>query len=124
MSFRTTTFRPTAWAVLYPETTFSVDGRATLGPGVKVGIGPVTLKTTVGPTSIRTDKSGSQSRAEEETYDARLLVHPGVAVKIGDIMEVYGLHYRVQVVFPRYEMTGNLNHNQVDLIRWQEQGYA
>ena len=121
---RTTTFRPTAKAVLYAETGYSVDGRASLGMGVQVGIGPIKTAANMKPTSVRTDTSGTQSRAEEVTYDARILVHPSAALKLGDVMEVFGNHYRIAEIFPRYEMTGSLNHYQVDLIKWQDQGFA
>lgn len=115
-----TTFRPLAKAKLYRSTGYTIDGTVELGTPVEIGIAPVRLNSSVSQTSIRTDKSGSKARAEEVSYDARILIVPDAEFTHGDIIELFGLNYRIEVIFPRHEMTGQLNHYQVDLIRWSE----
>jgi len=70
-------------------------------------------------TSIRTDKTGSKSRAWERTARVRIMVHPKVRPKFNDEIELDGMRFRVVEVFPRYEMSKILNHYQVDLDQSQ-----
>ena len=113
-----TTFKPIAKATLYKVDGYTIDGAVNLADPVEVGISPVYLRSGIQQTSIRTDKSGTQSHAEESVSDARILMSPNEDLDYGDIMEVFGLKYRINIIFPRYEMTGDLNHLQVDLIKW------
>lgn len=70
------------------------------------------------PTSIRTDKSGSQGRAEEMVVQGRLLLENRVEPINGDLVSFRGKTYKVVDVFPRFDMDALVNHYQVDVERW------
>jgi hypothetical protein len=70
------------------------------------------------PTSIRTDKSGSQGRADESVVQGRLLIENRVEPTGGDLITVRGTTYKILDVFPRFDMDGLVNHYQVDIGRW------
>lgn len=114
------TFIPLMTARLYPVASYDVTGKVVLKDPIEIGIAPIRLDTTVQPTSIRTDKSGSKSRADEVIFQGRVLVHPKHTVQQGQIMEISGTRYRIVSVWPRYEMNQMLHHWQVDLSAWQE----
>lgn len=97
-----------------------MDGDIQFAKPVRIGVATVRLNSGRQQTSIRTDKSGTQSRAEEVVYDARILIEPDATFSFGDKIDLFGLTYKVEVIFPRYEMTGILHHYQVDLNRWQD----
>lgn len=67
-------------------------------------------------TSVRTDQSGSQGRAEESVYDGRILVHPEVTPETGHKVLVHSVEFTVEEVQPRYDVNGMLMHWQVDLV--------
>jgi hypothetical protein len=71
------------------------------------------------PTSIRTDKSGSQGRAYEKIIAGRFLIENSKEPSSGDLITVRGKTYEVVDVFPRYDMDGLVNHFQVDIERWE-----
>ena len=91
-----------------------------MGEAVSIGFTPVRLESVVQPTSIRTDKSGSKSSADETVFLGRILIAPDVVPSEDDIIDLYGKQYRIESVFPRYELQGMLHHYQVDLIKWQK----
>lgn len=70
------------------------------------------------PTSIRTDKSGSQGRADEPVVQGRLLIENRVEPVGGDLIKFRGRTYRVVDVAERFDMDGLVNHYQVDIERW------
>lgn len=70
------------------------------------------------PTSIRTDKSGSKARANEEVLNGRVLIHPEVKVSNGCKVNIHDQDYEVVSTLPRYEMSGILNHYQADIKLW------
>lgn len=116
-----TTFLPIMTGWLYkPSKSYTVTGEAKLTDPVMVRLTPIRLETGFQQTSIRTDKSGSQSRAEESVFQGRVLIHPKYDVKPGDILEVSEIRYKVESIWPRYEMNGVLHHYQVDLSAWRE----
>lgn len=100
---------------MYKSTGFSVTGKPTLGSPVSVRFSPIRLASMAQATSIRTDKSGSKSRADETIFKGRILVHPESSIDNGDTVEIDSVRYEVNEVFPRYDMGGYLNHYQVDL---------
>lgn len=118
--FKTSTFRPIASALHRSVTGFDATGRPILDDGRKVGFSPIKIDHSVRQTSIRTDKSASKSRADEDVVDARLLVEPRAQLALGDILEFNGAQYRVVTIFPRYDMSGIVDHYQVDLAKWRE----
>lgn len=93
-------------------------GRPKLSAGIPIGLAPVTLERKLQQTSIRTDKSGSKSHAEEETTNGRFLLEPIVEPQEGDVLVFEGRSYRLIVVFPQHDMLGTINHYQVDAAEW------
>lgn len=78
------------------------------------------VKLTVGgeKTSVRADSSASRGAAREIVADARLLMMPNSKVEIGDRVVLLGQSLRVLDIFPRHNITGRLEHLQVDLDVW------
>lgn len=83
-----------------------------------VGLSVVKLDLTMQPTSIRTDKSGSKSRAEEDHLIGRVLADKDIPH--GSILKFAGREFRVVGVFPRYDMDARINHWQIDFTPWRE----
>jgi len=115
---RTTTFRPHLQVDLFRVSGFNSDGSSATTESTKVGISIVTLDAKSQKTPLRLGQSGSVSRAEELIYDGRVLIHPKHDITHGDVLEIFGLQYKIESIFPRYEISGLLNHNQVELNRW------
>ena len=116
--FPTSTFIPQMKGQLKSPNGYTATGDATYGKPRQVGVSVVRLETMVRPTSIRTDKSGSQGRSDEMVLDGRLLLDNGSSPKGGDLIEVRGITYEIVDVYPRYDMDGLINHFQVDVKRW------
>jgi len=51
--------------------------------------------------------------------DARLLFLPGEAIKVNDVVVVAGISVRVTGIFPRHDIGGRHDHNQVDAELWE-----
>lgn len=100
---------------------YTVTGEAVLGEPEEFAFSPVYLEMSTGKTSIRTDKSGTQSRAEEELFDGRILIAPDVTLDFDDIVEFKDKKFRVVRIHPRYEMNHELHHYQVDLMAWDSE---
>lgn len=117
--FATSSFKPVLRGTFQKVMGHDRFGRSGFSDPIPFGLSVIKLDTTVQPTSIRTDKSGSKSFADEPTVSARilsdtLLPHDAV-VSIGLVAE----RYRVMGVFPRYDMDGRVNHYQIDLTLWR-----
>lgn len=82
------------------------------------GLSIVKLDLTMQPTSIRTDKSGSKSRADEDHLIGRVL--SDTDIPHGALLRILGQRYRVIGVFPRHDMDGRINHYQIDLQPWRD----
>ena len=80
---------------------------------------PIRLESMLERTSIRADKSGSKSRAEELTFKGRILVEPTETSKKmsnGSILKVLDDEYRIMDINPLFSaMDGDLHHYMVDL---------
>lgn len=119
MHYVKTSFLPTFSAPLYRWQSFNESGEAIFSDlAVTIKFSYVNFYNRTEPTSIRTDKSGSKSRASEKTSDLRIMVFPDVRPEFNDELAItqWG-RYRVIEVFPRYEMSTILNHYQVDLMQ-------
>lgn len=121
--FPTSTFIPQLYGEIRSASGFTVTGRPNFGSPRPVGLSVVRDEAKSQPTSIRTDKSGSQGRADEVVVKARLLIENLVEPKMGDLIS-YAIGtvkrtYRVDGVYPRLDMDGLINHFQVDAERWE-----
>lgn len=114
--FKKSLFRGTHTGQLSRASGFTSTGEPLVASVGSIRFRPIRLSTNLQETSIRTDRSGSQARADEETFQGRILVEPNADIRIDDRFEYQGKTYRVVEVFPRYtSMDGLLDHYQVDL---------
>lgn len=115
---RTTNFRSMFKGTMQvPTGEFTINGDDKFSDAVEIRYSPVHLRDGIQPTSIRTDKAASKSLADEEVFDARLMIHPrNVPVKGAIVTLRTNETLRVMKIFPRYSMDGTLNHFEVDLI--------
>lgn len=111
-------FVPQQIANLYRVNGRTVDGEPVLRQDGVVWFSPVRLDMSIGKSSIRTDKSGTQGRAEEEMFDGRILVHPDYSLKFNDVLEIFDKKFQVVGIYPRFDMANVLHHYQVDLMSW------
>lgn len=110
-----TTFLPTMSGLLYTNTAYTETGRTQPTMPIPMRYSVVRLRYQSKRTSVRTDMSGTQGRAEEQMYDARLLVHPEITPELGQAVHMIGKWFEIQEVQPKYSLEGFLNHWQVDL---------
>lgn len=94
---------------------FTVTGDRTFELPIKVGISIVRLATSVSQTSVRADKSGTKSYADEQLEKGRVLMHPRFQPKEGDKIEIFGDEYEITGVRKVFSMDGKLDHYQVEL---------
>jgi hypothetical protein len=118
--FRTSVFKGTLTGTLYGKTgRHTSSGEAVfelLGPILYT---PIRSEKQLEPTSIRADKSGSKSRAEELVFKGRIQVAPtpmAVNIKNGSKLAVLGSTYKVMDVAPIHNvMDSTIDHYLVDL---------
>lgn len=112
-------FYPTQIAKLHRAASeFSASGTRVFAPPILVGISVVTMRQATDQTSVRADKSGTKSYADETIKAGRLLVHPRTVPAGDDLIEVGGVKYRIDGVRPVFDMQGRLDHYQVELDSW------
>jgi len=75
-------------------------------------------------TSVRTDSSASQGRAEESVNDVRLLFAAKTTIKLGDIVAVLfpgQPPMRVEIMSVRRmpDVSGVIHHIQVEGVKWE-----
>lgn len=112
---RTTTFLPTHKGQLFQTVEYTGSGREVSTNPVPIRFSVVRIRYQTRTTSVRTDQSGSQGRAEQDVYDGRILLHPEVTPETGQQAVIDGHKFTIDEVQPRYDMAQNLNHWQVDL---------
>jgi hypothetical protein len=97
---------------------FTVTGDRLFGPKVKVGLSIVRVTDGVQQTSVRADKSGTKSFADENVEQGRALIHPSFVPQNNDLLTVGADEYEVKGVRPVYDMYGQIDHYQVELQTW------
>lgn len=111
-------FRPNLDATVEPVSQETDEyGQRQFGAVKNTRCAIVTLKAKSEKTSVRTDSSASGGRAEEKQGESRLLFRPGI-VKLGDRVTVVGMALRVLSVFPRHDVNGRHDHDEVDCEAW------
>lgn len=94
-------------------------GRPSDGAVTDAQCGVVTLNFTSTRTSIRSDASATRGSAREDQAKIRLLFPPLYPIDIDDTVIITGRRVRVISIEPRYDLAGELDHNQVDCDFWQ-----
>jgi len=70
--------------------------------------------------AVRADSSASRGAALELTVDAILLLTKNTQAQIDDVIEVIDLQLRIIGKYPRFDVTGRLDHYQVAARFWSE----
>lgn len=96
-----------------------VYGQYTMGAPVELMCAVVKLSVKSQKTSVRADSSASRGNAREIVSDAALLFLPGVDIGIGDKITVQGIDLEVSEILPRFDLRGDLDHNQIGLMAWR-----
>lgn len=111
-----TAFIPVNTAKLHKSSDgFSVTGDRLFEKPIQIGVSIVRLATNVTQTSVRADRSGTKSYADEMLEKGRVLVHPKHKVAEGDRIEILGELYEISGVRPVFSMDGKIDHYQVEL---------
>tara|TARA_B100000749_G_scaffold148090_1_gene113659 strand:+ start:648 stop:1013 length:366 start_codon:yes stop_codon:yes gene_type:complete len=82
---------------------------------VTVPCAVVSYDLSVQKSSVRADSSGSRGRAEQLEGVARFLFRRTQKIKTGDIITKDGFTLEVIEVFPRRDVSGRLDHLEVDM---------
>lgn len=93
-------------------------GKRTYSAWTVVPFAIVKLEQRNDKTSVRTDSSASRGSAKEILADARLLFPKNVILHEGDRVQFGGFMLTVVSVWPRYRVTGEMDHWQVDCDIW------
>lgn len=121
--FKSSVFKGTVAGVLFRKGLgYTSTGDPIFGALGKFRFTPITSKTQSEETSIRTDKSGSKSRADEGVAYFRIQIEPskiGKSIKIGDRVDLLGASYKVASITPVFNiMDAIADHILADLKLW------
>ena len=83
-----------------------------------VGISAIKVDLDSPHSSVRTDSSGSKSRAKTETGLGRLLIEPDFKGTVGDVLMVDGNAWRIDSMWTRRTSVGVIDHFQADVSLW------
>lgn len=112
-------FIPTIQAVHRAATElFTVAGKRQYGNPVQVGISIIRALNLSEKTSVRADTSGTKSFADESLVKGRALIYPCVKPKIDDLLFVGEDQYEIKGVRKVYDMSGQVDHYEVELVIW------
>jgi hypothetical protein len=109
-------FIPNSRGMLYPLTGMNGDGEPTYGPGQIVRCAIAALNQAVMVTSVRTDSTATHGSSEETALKSEIMFPATVKTKIDDKFSVAGFNMRVTSVGPRYNVAGQLDHYEVNLL--------
>lgn len=113
--YRRSNFRPNIKAFVKRSLGYDESGKRVYEEPVKIGISIVNLKSQSRATSIRADKSGTKSRADESVSQGRVLVSAETEVRVGDLLIINHEEWEVNSKTPRFDQVGRIHHYQVDL---------
>lgn len=118
--FKSSVFRGTRVGRLFRQTKrFTSTGEPEFALVGSIRYSPIRSELGVTETSVRADKSGSKSRAEEFSFKGRIQVQPdanGRQLSVGDKLDVLDATFHVMDTNPSYHaMDGGLDHILVDL---------
>lgn len=95
-------------------------GKLTYGPRRIVPCGVIRLEEMSESTTVRADSSASRGNAMEEKILSRMMFPAKHKLGQGDQVKVEAFTMVVQSVWPRFAVSGRLDHWQVDLLILQE----
>ncbi|CAB4122123.1 hypothetical protein UFOVP26_83 [uncultured Caudovirales phage] len=112
-------FIPNLRCTVTKHSGLDIYGQPKVGITYKEKCAIVKLITTTAPTPIRADASASRGSAREQVADAELLFVATTKVDIDDFIVVAGVNLRAIGKFPRYSLSGNLDHYQILCNIWE-----
>ncbi len=93
-------------------------GQPTPGRTITERCAVVKLLLTNEKSSVRADSSASRGNANEMQAVSVVLLAPTTRAAIDDILEIAGHKLRIMGYFPRFDVTGRLDHVQVEAHVW------
>ena len=111
-------FRPNTFCFVSSRTGYDEWGRESYGKKNRLPCSVVRLKIAREKTSVRADSSASRGRGQEVKSDSIVLLPPSYDVKIGDRLEIMGYALEVESIYPRLNIMGRHDHNEVSLSVW------
>lgn len=91
-----------------------------LGKGArkKERCGVVKLRHEIQHSTVRADSSASRGHAEEFTVSNVILLQANTVAVLRSKLEVSGVSMRIMSIFPRYDVSGKLDHYEVQGEVW------
>jgi hypothetical protein len=109
-------FIPNSRGILYPLIGMNGDGEPLYGNGQTVRCAVAMLNSVVKKTSVRADSSGSRGASEETSLASEIMFPANVTPKIDDKFAVAGFKMHVTQVSPCYNVAGQLDHYEAQLV--------
>lgn len=94
-------------------------GQPVLGSRVRERCAVVRLRDEAKHSTVRADSSASRGHAEEFVTSNKILLLAGTIARLDDKLEVLGIQMRVTSVFPRHDVSGRLDHYEVQGELWE-----
>lgn len=116
--YKSSNFRPSQKATLRRSIGYDELGKHAFASPKVIRLSVIRLESDVNPTSIRTDKSGTKSRAEEKLHVGRVMIAANEVFKVGDQLDLHDIRWEIDSIHPRFDINGRLHHYQVDLQAW------
>lgn len=108
-------FRPNQIGKLHKLTGRDIHARPTYAPPIDCPFAPVNLNVKTDKTNVRADSSASRGSADELISKAKILIVKQIKPGFEDRFEHLEVLYRVVAIHPRYTVTGELDHYEVDM---------
>lgn len=112
-------FIPNLKCVITKHNGLDIFGQPQPGTEYKEKCAIVKLITKTAPTPIRADASASRGAAREQIADGELLFVATTKVDIDDFVKVADVTLRVIGKYPRYSLSGKLDHFQILCNIWE-----
>jgi hypothetical protein len=109
-------FIPNSRGTLYPLTGMNGDGEPVYGPGQVVRCAIAALNETVMATALGVQISATHGSSEETALKSEIIFPSTIKLKIDDKFSVAGFNMRVTSIGPRYNVAGQLDHYEVNLL--------
>lgn len=88
----------------------NVYGESQVGPAIDEMCAIVRLRVESTHTTVRADSSASRGYADEFVSATLILLAPTTHARLDDMLVVMGVPVRVKSLFPRYDVSGVLDH--------------
>lgn len=97
---------------------FTASGLRSYSDPIPVGLSVIKVSQSIDQTSVRADKSGTKSFADESLGQGRALLEIYAVPKPDDLLQIGAVTFEIAGVRPVYDMYGEVDHYQVELSSW------